>query len=100
MSCLTGHGIDQLVEAVQREVRTSAADIDNTPLAINARHQHCLRQAADGLTSARALLAAAEPPEIVAEELRAAMHAVGGITGKIDAEEILGVIFGSFCIGK
>jgi tRNA modification GTPase len=38
--------------------------------------------------------------EFVAEELRAAMDAVGEMVGRADAEELLGVIFGRFCIGK
>lgn len=100
LSCTTGAGMDQLVAAIQHEILTSAADLDNTPLAINARHQHCLRAAAGAITRARSLLAAAEHPEFIAEDVRAAMHAIGEITGRVDAEEILGAIFGSFCIGK
>jgi tRNA modification GTPase len=46
------------------------------------------------------LLAAGESPEFVAEELRAALDAVGEVVGKTEVEEILGEIFGRFCIGK
>jgi len=47
-----------------------------------------------------ALLRAGEPPEIPAIELRAALDRVGRIIGTADTEEILGEIFGRFCIGK
>ena len=39
-------------------------------------------------------------PEFVAEELRGALDAVGEVVGKADSEEVLGKIFGTFCIGK
>jgi tRNA modification GTPase len=40
------------------------------------------------------------PPELAAVELRAALEALGRIVGSADTEEILGEIFGRFCIGK
>ena len=67
---------------------------------INARHQRCLQRAHEGLEAAQALLAATQPPELVAEELRSALQAVGDVVGQTDPEELLGVIFGRFCIGK
>ncbi len=41
-----------------------------------------------------------EQPELAAEELRAAAHALGKVTGAIDTEDILDALFGEFCIGK
>ena len=38
--------------------------------------------------------------EFIAEELRAALDAIGEIVGKADTEDLLGAIFGRFCIGK
>jgi tRNA modification GTPase len=70
------------------------------PVAINARHQGCLRRAARDLDSARVLLEAGESPEFVAVELRSSLEAVGGIVGRTDVEEILSEIFSTFCIGK
>lgn len=100
VSCTTGQGIDALVAALKEEVHLGAGETGAALVAINARHQHCLRLAASALTVARARLAESAPPELTAEELRAALHAIGDITGPADAEEILGAIFGRFCIGK
>ena len=50
--------------------------------------------------AADSLLGSGQPAELVAEELRTALDALGDITGKADAEEVLGAIFGRFCIGK
>ena len=41
-----------------------------------------------------------EQPELAAEELRAAAHALGKVTGVIDTEDVLDAIFSEFCIGK
>ena len=41
-----------------------------------------------------------EQPELAAEELRAAAHALGKVTGVIDTEDVLDALFGEFCIGK
>jgi len=38
--------------------------------------------------------------ELIAEDLRTAADALGRITGRVDAEDVLGAIFGRFCIGK
>jgi tRNA modification GTPase len=58
-----------------------------------------LREVADALTRALALgTGAAE--ELVAEELRLAARALGKLTGRVDVEDILDVIFRDFCIGK
>jgi len=60
------------------------------------RHRQALSRAAEALR--HALEAAA--PEIVADEMRVAMRELGRITGSVDVEELLTVIFRDFCIGK
>ena len=55
------------------------------------------------LTEAAALLAEAEAatlPELTAEALRAALFALGRLTGRVGVEEILDIVFRDFCIGK
>jgi tRNA modification GTPase len=62
------------------------------------RHRQALETAQAAL--ARALAAGPAEVEIVAEELRAAAHALGRVTGRVDVEDVLGAIFAEFCIGK
>jgi tRNA modification GTPase len=52
--------------------------------------------AADALETAQS----AALPELVGEELRMAMRALGRITGAVGVEDILETVFGAFCIGK
>lgn len=69
-------------------------------LAINARHQDCVRRGVELIEAARAGMEGCMSPEFVAEELRGALHALGEIVGQTDTEDLLGRIFGAFCIGK
>lgn len=64
------------------------------------RHLHALESAKDHLLSAHAQLANARSPELVAEDLRLAHQFLGEITGEFTADDLLGRIFSSFCIGK
>ena len=70
-------------------------------MAINARHQASLQRAKASLQVALALLEnPANPIELAAIDLREALDALGEIPGKVDTEDLLGVVFSRFCIGK
>ena len=99
VSALTGEGFEKLCDAIVDAARSGAAKGDWS-VAINARHQACLEQARDFLHAAIGAFDQGLSPEFIAEELRAAMDAIGDIVGRADTEELLGVIFGQFCIGK
>ena len=62
-----------------------------------SRHLAALNQAARHLAAARAKL---DELELLAEELRQAQEALSAITGEFTADDLLGVIFSRFCIGK
>jgi tRNA modification GTPase len=64
------------------------------------RHVEALERAQRHTAEAVRQLESSRAGELVAEELRAAQHALGEITGEFHAEDLLGRIFGSFCIGK
>ena len=65
------------------------------------RHVAALKDAAAHLREAAAHLAGGRPPlELYAEELREAQNALSSITGEFTADDLLGVIFSRFCIGK
>ena len=99
VSALTGEGFEKLLDAIVDAASGGAAKGDWS-VAINARHQACLEKTRDFLHAAMAAFEQSLSPEFIAEELRAAMDAVGDIVGRTDTEELLGVIFGQFCIGK
>ncbi|MDO6441769.1 tRNA uridine-5-carboxymethylaminomethyl(34) synthesis GTPase MnmE [Marinobacter sp. 2_MG-2023] len=64
------------------------------------RHLDALQRALDALVQGQAQLEGYGAGELLAEDLRAAQDALGEITGQITPDELLGKIFGSFCIGK
>ncbi len=64
------------------------------------RHLDCLQRAQDLLLHGRAQLEQHQAGELLAEDLRQAHDALGEITGKVIADDLLGEIFSSFCIGK
>lgn len=64
------------------------------------RHLDALTRARDSLLQGQAQLEGYGAGELLAEDLRTAQDALGEITGKLTPDELLGKIFGSFCIGK
>ncbi|MBK6342573.1 MAG: hypothetical protein IPF41_08305 [Flavobacteriales bacterium] len=74
----------------------SPADIVVT----NARHVDALTKARRSLTGARSAIDSGISGELLAVDLRHAQHHLGEITGKITPDDLLGSIFGRFCIGK
>ena len=65
-----------------------------------ARHAEALSQAAEALERVRAGIATDLSTDLLALDLRQALHHVGAITGEISTDDLLGSIFSSFCIGK
>ena len=99
LSAKSGEGIDLLEAEVQRVMGIDSA-AEDTFLA-RERHLEALRMAAACLAQAYVHLAGRPPPvELFAEELRLAQNALVDITGEFTADDLLGVIFGRFCIGK
>ncbi len=64
------------------------------------RHLDALDRAKRALTNGEEQLAGYGAGELLAEDLRDAQQALGEITGEFSADDLLGEIFGSFCIGK
>jgi tRNA modification GTPase len=99
-SSTTASGIDQLRSAIQRIVLGAGSLSADHPIAINARHKNCFQRVESHLTAAQAALQSAAAPEFIALDLREALQALGDVIGQTDIEQILDVIFSSFCIGK
>jgi len=100
-SVLHDIGIEALLRDIGALIAARyAADEAEVPLVTQARHRHLLL---DVVTCLEALLAHGDMPDVVlaAEELRRAAYLLGQITGvALSADEVLGEIFGRFCIGK
>lgn len=101
LSCSIGEGFETLSDAIRDALHFSEADWGEYAVAINARHQASLQLARTSLVVALELLDdRSGDPELAAIDLREALDALGEIPGKVDTEDLLGVIFSSFCIGK
>ena len=100
MCCLDGRGLDELVAAIIEKADFRVMGRFEDAVAINARHQHCLRSALDFLEETRRSLERGDAPEVTALELRSSIASIGEIVGVVDTEEVLGKIFSTFCIGK
>jgi tRNA modification GTPase len=98
VSAATGAGLEQLEIALERFARQKLEIGGEVPALTRERHRQALKQAVQAL--ARIAADPRLPSEIVAEEIRIAQNAVGRIAGRVDVEDVLGEIFGRFCIGK
>ena len=96
LSALQGTGLEALFAALTAHARSYFGS--ESGLLTRERHRHALREAQAAL--GRALAEGFGREEILAEELRLASRALGRLTGKVDVEDILEVIFRDFCIGK
>ncbi len=101
ISCASGAGFEQLADAIRDILHFNETDWGEHAIAINTRHQACLCTARSALLAALALLEIpSNDPALAAIDLREALDALGEIAGRVDTEDLLGVIFSRFCIGK
>lgn len=96
VSAQTGAGLDDLLGRIAEEVRARLERPREAPPMTRARHRENVAAAAEAL--ARALHQGES--ELMAEDLRLALRAIGRLTGRVDIEELLDTIFRDFCIGK
>jgi tRNA modification GTPase len=93
----TGAGIENLVEGLAEYAEQTLGG--TAPILVTRqRHRVALQQTADALR--RAVTEGSGRDDIVAEELRLAARSLGRLTGLVDVEDVLDVIFRDFCIGK
>lgn len=97
--CVEENGLLGLEEAIFARISGNHLRPESA-LAINVRHRDCLRRALDSCELAHATMKDGMAPEYMAVDLRAALRAVGEITGAENVEEILDSLFAQFCIGK
>lgn len=95
ISAETGEGLDRLVVAIANFAGTFFGK-GEAAIVTRGRHRIALQQTFDALQRA----GGAKAEELIAEELRLAARALGRLTGRVDVEDVLDVIFRDFCIGK
>lgn len=95
VSAKTGEGLAELVEILSKEAARRVSGTEG-PVLTRARYRHALEEAAENL----ACVPQAVEPELAAEHVRRALRAIGRITGRVDLDELLDVVFRDFCIGK
>ena len=104
LSCETGDGVQPFLDELAARVakRYGSTSSGEPALITRARHREHLQNCVAALDAFAELAGLGEsaPLDLAAEELRVAAAELGRITGRIDVEELLDVIFRDFCIGK
>ncbi|MBA8877860.1 tRNA uridine-5-carboxymethylaminomethyl(34) synthesis GTPase MnmE [Phyllobacterium myrsinacearum] len=97
ISAVSKDGIDDLLGLLKLRAEHAAGNLSD-PLPTRRRHMELLGETSREIN--RAVSDIGAPLEVRAEYLRRASHALGRITGDVDVEDILDVVFSEFCIGK
>ncbi|MDE3152750.1 MAG: tRNA modification GTPase, partial [Gemmatimonadota bacterium] len=102
VSASTGEGLDGLVQRVSALAAAQAGRLeDESPVITHERYRHVLAQARSEMVAfADARHAGNMPATVCAVHLREAVRLLEELIGAVDVEEILGRVFGSFCVGK
>jgi tRNA modification GTPase len=98
VSAKTGFGIDMLKQAMINAI--VSLEPQRSGIITKMRHYQALSTAREHLQHAEASLRDHLSAEFIALDLRAALDAVGEVTGDVSSDDILNMIFSSFCIGK
>lgn len=91
--------IEELKESILETAQVHILNEDQT-LVSNTRHWEALSKADEALATALHGLNHSLPGDLVAMDIRAALHQLGLITGQVTTDDLLGNIFSRFCIGK
>ena len=98
ISAKKGENMEAVLSEIERFVEENA--IRDTTLLTNARHQSLLNDIRVAIDRTENGLRQQLPTDLVAEDVRVALHHLGELTGTISSDDILNNIFGKFCIGK
>jgi tRNA modification GTPase len=91
--------IEMITDSLLRSI-DAAAEESHGVLVANSRHYEALAGAANDIAAIRDGIDTGISGDLLAIDLRGALHHLGSITGEVTSDEILGEIFGRFCIGK
>lgn len=96
LAAISGDGLSKLLDALLARIEDVFKPGAHASLT-RARHREALNEALAALVRARETQA---EDELLAEDLRIAIRCIGRITGRVDVEDLLDIIFRDFCIGK
>jgi tRNA modification GTPase len=99
-SAVTGEGIPELRSQILRQVGGDSLGQAETGFLTNVRHQALVRQSLDGLQRGLNAVRDRIPHEMLLLDLYSALRPLDEITGATTTDDILNLIFSSFCIGK
>ena len=99
ISAKTGEGVEALKHHLLGLVQMGKLH-NNDTIITNARHYDALRQALDNIQKVQHGLQTGLSGDLLAIDIREALHHFGRITGEISTDDLLGNIFANFCIGK
>jgi tRNA modification GTPase len=99
LSSKTGKGLTGLEKAMVQFIETGQLNTENVIIS-NARHYEALKKVNEALDFVLEGIETQISGELLATDIRDALNALGEITGEITSDELLGNIFGKFCIGK
>ena len=98
ISAVTGEGFEPLLAQLAHLAEGVLSEAEEA-VVTRERHRHALEEVLAALRRAQGGEVAARE-DLLAEELRIAARTLGRLTGRVDVEDILDVIFRDFCIGK
>jgi len=97
ISAKTGAGFDRLIDSIT-DVAMALQSSGEKAIITRARHRQALVQIVDVLSKILDTPELAD--ELIAENLRICTRELGRLTGRVDVEDLLDVIFNDFCVGK
>jgi tRNA modification GTPase len=99
-SAITGSGIEELRAAILNAVSGDAGGEQETGFLTNVRHQRLVEESLASLGAGRRAVSDQIPHEMIMIDLYGALRPLDAITGETTTDDILNLIFSSFCIGK
>jgi tRNA modification GTPase len=99
-SALTGEGIDQLRAEILRHIGGEDSAQMESGFLTNVRHEGLIKDSLAGLEAAKVAVGAKIPHEMLLLDLYGALRPLDAITGSTTTDDILNLIFSTFCIGK
>lgn len=99
LSAKSNNGVEKIKEKLASLVDLKQLDSGNIIIS-NARHYSSLKEANESLTNVLSAMEQGIPGDLLAIDIRSALHSLGEIVGEVTSDDLLKNIFGKFCIGK